>query len=418
MLNTIRNNTFVKNVATLITGTAISQAILFIFTPILTRIYSPEEFGLFAIYVAIVAIIGTVTSLKYEMAIMLPKDDFDAQALFFLSIVLTFIISIVTLIGVVVLTLFFSEFGFVQKIDSFIWILPPGVLFLGLFQVFFSFSSRNKFFSTISIGRVGQSSASVAFQVGMKMAFAFSRGLIIGNLIGSFISFSILLFKNLKEGKFQINEVSLLRIRHNASVYKDFPKYQSFTSLINALSQNLPVILFTALYAPEIAGFYALTQRVLAAPSALISESTRQVYYQKASELYSEGKSIKRIFTKTTIGLVKVAILPYLAIGIFAPFIFSLFFGKEWETSGVYAQLLIVWSFFLFINPPAVSNVFILGMQKFFLKFEVVSVCLRIISISVPFWIYNSHYYSVLMFSLTGILLNVFLIYKISRKIT
>lgn len=417
MINLLKNNAFVKNVATLISGTAISQALLFFFTPILTRIYSPEEFGIFAIYVAIVAIIGTVTSLKYDMAIMLPRDNIDAQALFFLSIALTFIISILTLVCCIVLMLFFSDIGLVQKIDTFIWILPPGVLFVGLFQIFFSFSSRNKFFSTISFGRVGQASTALAFQIGMKLAFSFSKGLIIGNLLGSFVSSLILLLKNLKEGKFQIRNISLSRIKDNAILYKNFPRYQSMTSLINALSQNLPVILFTALYAPEIAGFYALTQRVLAAPSALISESTRQVYYQKASEMYSEGKPIKGIFTKTTLSLVKIAILPYLIIGIFAPFIFSLFFGEEWATSGVYAQLLIFWSFFLFINPPAVSNIFILGMQKFYLKFEIISVCLRILSITIPFWIFNNHYYSVFMFSVTGLLLNAFLIHKVSRKI-
>lgn len=417
MINLLKNNTFVKNVATLITGTAISQALLFFFTPILTRIYSPEEFGFFAIYVAIVAVISTFTSLKYDIAIMLPKENADAQALFFLSIFLTLFISFLSLIVCIILKLFFAHVDFVQKIDSFIWILPPGILFLGLFQIFFSFSSRNKFFSTISFGRVGQSGSALSFQIGMKLAFSFSKGLIIGNLLGSIVALIILLIKNLKEKRISLQEITIKRIYYNAKHYQNFPKYQSIQSLINALSQNLPVILLTVLYSPEIAGFYALTQRILAAPTALISESTRQVYYQKASELYSQKKDIKAVFKKTTLSLVKIGVIPFLVIGILAPGIFSLFFGTEWQTSGVYAQMLILWSFLLFINPPTVSNIFIIGLQKFYLKFEIISVCLRVLSIILPFWIFNNHYYSVFMFSLASISLNIFLILYITKKI-
>ena len=91
MIKGLKKNSFLINIITLISGTAISQGILFAATPFLTRLYTPEEFGYFSLYAAIVAVITSVASWKYELAIMLPKEEKDAQAVLFLSIITTII---------------------------------------------------------------------------------------------------------------------------------------------------------------------------------------------------------------------------------------------------------------------------------------------------------------------------------------
>lgn len=407
---------FLLNVATLISGTAISQTILFLATPLLTRLYTPGEFGVFALYVSIVAIIGTVSTWKYELAIMLPREEEDAQALFFLSSFICFASSLLIFLLILLFRQFIIE-NITDKIETFIWIIPAGILFLGHFQIFHSFSVRKKYYQNISAARIVQSTAAVSTQISLRTLWFIPQGLIIGNLLGTITSVIVLGYNQLRKRTIQLRNLNYGRIRNNAETYKNFPRYQTFSSFLNALTQNLPVLLLTFFYNPEFAGFYALTQRILSAPTALIGESTRQVYYQKASEMYARGRSIWNLHVKTTLGLLKVGILPFILLGIFAPWLFSLIFGSEWVVSGKYVQLIIFWSFLLFINPPTVSNIFILGKQKLYLQYEVVLTILRFLGIYIPYLLFNNHYFSVLGYGLVGFIMNLYLILIIANSI-
>ena len=409
MIKKIKKNPFLFNIITLISGTAVSQGILFAATPFLTRLYTPEDFGYFALYAAIVAIFSSVASWKYEFAIMLPKEEKDAQAILFLSVIATFITAIIIFLFI----LFFRNLIIVyitEEVATFIWIVPLGVLISGLYQVFISFSSRKKYFPSVAASRITQSGAAVGVQLSAKGLNVFSQGLIWGKLSGDFFALLILLFKHFKNQTIRLNELSKKDLFLNASKYKDFPKYQSFAQFLSSLSQNIPFFLLTTLFNPEIAGFYMLTSRVLSVPTALISRSTREVYFQKASELFADGKSIKQLFVKTTAGLAKIGIIPFIIVGIFAQQLFSIFLGPEWITSGIYAQIIIAWSFLGFINPPSTMTIYIMGLQKFSLKYESILVVFRILSIYLTFLVFNNAYISVGVYAAVGFIFNTILI--------
>ena len=155
----------------------------------------------------------------------------------------------------------------------------------------------------------------------------------------------------------------------------------------------------TLFYSPAIAGFYGLTHRALNTPARLIGGSVRQVFYERASRIYSEGKNIKIIFEKATLSLVKVTLIPYILLGIFAKYIFTFLFGSEWLISGIYAQYVILFIFTITINPPSVMSIQILGMQKFHLKYEVFLAISRFISIYIGFYFFNNHIISIGLFA-------------------
>lgn len=409
MLKNLKQNPFLLNVITLISGTAISQGILFAATPFLTRLYTPEDFGYFSLFAAIVAVISSVASWKYEVAIMLPKDDKDAQALLFLSIIAAVITSFITLILIVLFRGFIIS-HITSEVETFIWIVPAGVLISGLYQVFIAFSSRHKYFKSISVSRISQSGGAVSVQTAAKGLNLFSQGLIWGKITGDFLSVGVLLIVHLRNQTINLKNLTKKDILQNASTYKDFPKYQSLAQFLSSLSQNVPFFLLTTLYNPEIAGYYMLTSRVLSVPTSLIGRSTREVYYQKASELHSEGKSIQRIFTKTTMGLAKIGIVPFIIIGIFAQQIFTIFLGEEWLISGIYAQLIFMWSFLGFINPPSTMTIYILGLQRFSLKYESLMVVFRILSIYLTFLVFNNHFITIGTYAGVGFIFNLILI--------
>jgi len=406
MITKIKKNSFLLNIITLISGTAISQGILFAATPFLTRLYTPEEFGYFSLYAAIVAVITSVASWKYELAIMLPKEEKDAQAVLFLSIITTIISSaLVFLIIAVFKNLIIKHLT--NEVETFIWIVPLGVLISGLYQVFISFSSRNKYFRSVSISRISQSGGAVAVQTASRGFNIFSQGLVWGKVAGDFLALIALLFKHIKNQTIHLKEVSRKDIRSNAIKYKDFPKYQSLAQFLSSLSQNVPFFLLTTLYNPEIAGFYMLTSRVLSMPTSLIGRSTREVYYQKASEMFGEGKSIKDLYVKTTAGLAKLGIIPFIIVGIFAQKLFTVFLGSEWLVSGIFAQLIIAWSFLGFINPPTTMTIYILGLQRFSLKFQSFQVVFRILSIYLTFLAFNNEYITVGFYASVGFIFNI-----------
>ena len=411
-----RKNNFLVNVVTLTSGTAISQGILFLVTPFLTRLYSPQDFGKLSIYLAIVLIVGNISSLKYESALMLPKFIQNVKALLIISVSITLFISAVALL-ILRLGENFIESNFSIDIDRFILIIPFGILFIGGLQIFSSLNGRFELYKSIAISKVIQSISTVGFQFLFKTYLFVSQGLILGNLFGSAISFFLLFFLSFKMRIFNFSNISKRLISYNLLKYKNFPKYQALAVFLNSISLNLPVFLLLLLYSPEIAGYYALTNRVLAAPANLISISTREVYYQKAAQLYSENKSIKQLFVKTTLGLVKVGILPFLILGVFARQIFLFIFGDEWLISGIYTQIIIFVSFLSFIMPPTVANIQILGIQKFYMKFEIFVPIARFLALYLGYWIWNNHYYSLIAFSLIGVITNLLLMLISYRKL-
>lgn len=415
LLNNIKSNSYLFNVITLMSGTALSQGILIAATPILTRLFTPENFGILALYLAIVGTISVVSSWKYELAIMLPTDEDDAKALVFLSIIITFFTSFI----VFVILFFLKRYlgAVTENVKLFIWLVPVGILINGLLQIFVIWGTRNEQYKSVANARVAQSSVTVFSQLSFGIISISSLTLIYGNIIGIFSSLIYLLYQTSKKHYIQLTNISKKQITDNLSRYKNFPKFQSTSVLINSLSQHLPIILLSMFYSAEIAGFYSLTHRALTTPARLLGNSVRQVYFQRASKIFNKKESIQLILSKSTFGLIKVSIIPFVIIGIFAQSIFVFVFGKEWLVSGIYAQLIIIYIFALTINPPSVMTLQILGMQKFSMVYEIFLAIFRFLAIYLGYLFYNNHFVSISMFSIVGVIFNIFLITYIFKKV-
>jgi O-antigen/teichoic acid export membrane protein len=123
--------------------------------------------------------------------------------------------------------------------------------------------------------------------------------------------------------------------------------------------------------------------------------------------MFANGESIKNLFVKTTAGLAKLGIVPFIIVGIFAQQLFTLFLGSEWLVSGIFAQLIIALSFLGFINPPTTMTIYILGLQRFSLKFQSFQVLFRILSIYLTFLAFNNEYISVGAYASIGVIFNI-----------
>jgi len=413
-LKFMKNNTYVMQIMTLMSGTLIAQVIMLLSIPVLTRLYTPTEFGLYSAFFAIVTIVGSVSSFKYDQAIMLPKSNKDAQALLFLSIILT---SSITLLSILVVFVFYDFILDYFSGNSFIiFFIPIGIFLIGMMQIFNAYSSRNQFYKTLSKVRVLNAFSVVSIQGFVRYVMSLD-GLIIGKLVADFISLFTLVRFHIKKQTLQLSSLSKRKIKIVLKKHDQFPKYQTLTVFMNSISQNIPILLLSSLYSPEIAGFYALTVRVLQAPIGLIGSSTREVYYQRASKMHANGENFFNLYFKTTLGLLKLFIIPLIIIFFFGEYIFSFVFGEIWIEAGIYAQVLIFWFLFLFINSPSIMTFSILKLQKVQMQMEIISVILRFSSIYLGFYLFNSEMISIWLFTLTSIFVNIFVITYIYIKL-
>lgn len=402
-------------IMTLMSGTIISQVVMFAFMPILTRLYTPGEFGIYSLFFAVTGILGVVSSWKYDQAIMLPKSDKDAQALIFLSIMITLGMAVLSAAGLFVFYDFFLSYF--EGLAHVIWMIPIGILLIGLIDIFTAYTSRKQYYKQLASVRVVNTMSVVSFQGASKYLLSFD-GLIFGKLFADTITLLLFLKYHIKKQTLQLRSISRRRMQVNAKRYENYPKYTSFGALMNTLSANVPVLLLTSFYSVEAAGLYALTVRVLQVPVRLIGGSTREVYYQRASRMYASGENIFNLYKKTTLALLKIFIIPFIVFFLFGESMFSFIFGEEWNTSGTFAQILIFWFLFLFINSPTMISFDILMLQKLSLLIQIISLSVRILSLYIGYW-YESIYISILLFTLASVLSNIVnmsIIYRILLK--
>jgi O-antigen/teichoic acid export membrane protein len=183
---------FSRNVLTLMTGTTIAQAIPIAISPILTRIYTPEDFGVFALYIAITVIVSVIATGRYELAITLPKKDEDAVNIVALSIIITFFVSVLSFLVVFFLNAKITHLLKNQEISSWLYLVPLTVFFTGIYQSFNYWSNRKKQYKRLSISRVAQSGVTGTSNLTMGFLGFGSSGLILGGLIGQLLATTIL----------------------------------------------------------------------------------------------------------------------------------------------------------------------------------------------------------------------------------
>jgi O-antigen/teichoic acid export membrane protein len=400
-----KKNDFAFNVSKLLTGTIIGQLISVLIAPLLTRLYSSDDFGILAVYFSVASILSVAITLRLEMAVVLPESKDEALNLVILGILTSLVLSVI--LFVIFLPLRYKITGLIEhpELGFYLFLVPLSTFFYGSYQVLSYWFSREKVFSSLAISKIVKEIFAAITQLGMGLVFyTGALGLILGQIAGNTGGFLFLLKKTFFYIKDRFHPGVIKDLKTVFKKYKTIPLYSSWASLINAVSQNIPAILLAFLYTPAVAGFYAIATRVLTAPSMLIGNSVRQVYYQRASEMYNKGQNIFPLFNKTTLNLAAIAILPLLIILIWGNPLFSFVFGDEWGEAGVYASILSVWLFFGFLNPPAVVNMFILELNRLQLLLEIILLIFRILSILAGFWIFDDVIMSLVFFSMTGVL--------------
>lgn len=373
---------FLRNVVTVATGAAGAHLITFGFTPIITRIYDPEAFGLLGAFIGILSVLTPIAALTYPVAIVLPKSELDAKKIAKLSVLLAlFIASLFALIINIGSGWIASALG-VKAIEEYLLLVPLAMFFAALHQVMHQWLIRKKHFQIIARTSVIHSLFINSAKVGAGLYSPIIQVLLFITTTSHALYAIFLWYGNLRLFDVQSEYDQHTRsMRELAFRNLDFPLYRAPQVAVNALSQSLPVLILASMAGPLTAGLFVLAKTILASPVALIGTSVGSVFYPKAVELQSDLTRLNYFLFKTTVPLLMLAAVIFSPIIFFGPWLFGFVFGAEWEQSGEFGRWISIWMIVSLAARPAISIIPVLGLQKSFLMLELFFLPMKISSL-------------------------------------
>jgi len=359
---------FSRNVLTLITGTTIAQAIPIAISPILTRLYTPKDFGVFALFTTIVYVFGNIANARYELSIMLPRKDENAINI----VALGFIINIL-----ITLSLFITIYIFYEnilnllnnrEIASWLYLIPISVFLIGCFNLLRYFNNRKKFYRDLAEAKVYKSIGMIVVQLSLGFFKAGAIGLISGHIFSQIIS-NAKLFINIKELNLhkKINRVKILAF---AKKYKKLPIFNLPNVLIDGVRVTAINVLITKLFSISTLGQFSLALRVIQTPMSIIGSSISEIFFQRVS-ISKDKEEIKRLVISFIKRASLISLPIFILIYLFSKPLFGFIFGEEWKIAGEVASIMTPWFFLNFLTSP-LSTIFIkLNRQEILLIFSI-----------------------------------------------
>ena len=379
-------STFKKNVIILMSGTIMAQALPVALSPILSRLYGPEDFGLLALYSALVSILGTVATLRYDLAIIQPKGDGDASALVWISVASVIVMGVIIAFYSILYN--YLNLGFLgsEKIRPWLYLLPFSVIIVGLFQTSNKWLLRNSSYNVIAKATVIQSASSSGMQVTLGLSFL-SGGLICGQFFGQAISFIVIAIKTFRMGKVDSIIRCKGRIVYNIKQYKNMPLFSTGGALADILSVQMPVLVISRFFLEGTVGSFSLTFRMLNIPAVIISTAISQVLYKKINDMANSNSRNITWFVIRLWFLNLLIILPFVVVIYFyAGDLFVLMFGALWSEAGQMAKILVFAAAIRFVVSPLSS---VLAVDKN-IRIGVLWQFLYLFTLSITLYIYSS----------------------------
>jgi len=393
------------------TGTTMAQAIPLAASPILTRIYSPEDFGLFALFMSLAVIFSVIATGRYELAIMLPSKEEEARSIVFLSVLINIIISLTLFLIISLFNAQITNLLGKDEISPWLYVLPFTVFLLGLFKSLNFWNNRGKKYKSLAFAQVSQS----GMTAGANLLFGFlgysSIGLIIGNILGQIISIGML-SRSFFKTKIKIDNLKIIAL---AKKYKFFPKFSVLSGLINVSSKEIPKIIIANILEMKVLGFLSLAQRMMIAPIALFSSSIQQVFFQSATKEYKEKGNVETLYRSTRNKLFIIAVIPFILLYIFAVDIFTFIFGDAWGEAGEIVKILVPFYFIYFIAAPLNIMFIVAEKQKLEIQWQITFFIMSIGSLLFSSFISSDMYFILTTFSISNALVFLYALYLTNK---
>ena len=353
---------YTKNFLTILSGNSISQIIPFIVAPILTRIFTPEDFAVYANFAAIVGLLGIIAAGRLELAFVIPKRNRHAQFLFVTSCIM-----LVVVVALSFIIYFFRDevanWYNAPEMAQYMILIPLAIFSLSFHNIQENWMLREQRFKLISSNKIIQSATNNLLPIAIGYIGWGFNGLIVGWILSNLIS--IILFlpaikKSWEAFDFQGSIAKLILHR-----YRDFPTINSIHAFTDVFATQFLIFwVITNEFGLVALGLFTVMNKYVRAPITLVSTAVSQVYYSEGAKLKRELKEVWPL-QKKTIKTTLIFAIPFtIVVLVFAPTVFEWYLGEDWRVAGIYAQLMTPYLFFRFITSPISGTPILFSKQK------------------------------------------------------
>lgn len=390
-----------------------AEVVSFLTIPIISRIYSPKELGVYLFFTAVSEILSTISTGKYEMAIMLPKKKNEA----FKTTYATLYVSILFCCLVFLLTLFFENqasklFNINPNYSHAFLLLGVLLFFQNSYKTFENWNNYNKRFKMSGNAKLVQKASMSGLQIALYSFGVF--GLLLGRVLGFLISLIYMIRVKELVRFYRKNPVLSKKLLKK---YSYFPKVMTPSSLINKMSYNIPNLTYGGMFTPTILGYYSMAYRIVALPVSIITNAVGQVFYKEVNELKNNSTPLFPTLKRFYLFLVAAGTIPFIFGFFLAPKFTALILGPQWIESGTIIQIIIPWLYLVYLNSPLTSILITIGKQNFLLFYEFISIFIKLSGVFIAYYLYNDFIVTTIVYAVIGGLQSATLLLFISRLV-
>lgn len=359
---------FARSVATLTLGTAFAQALSVTAVPLLTRLYTPADFGFLAVFMAISGVVATAVTLRYETAVLPAKNEQESATIVLLCLACTAVLGIL-LTGVSVF-LPTSALHLLAADDELASWLPAAVLTganIAAMAASQAWLNRHKKYPQMAVLRVAQSTIIIGLGLIFGTVLRYQQGLVLAQMLACAVTAGITLWCARSATKFWRHA----DIKSVAHIHVNAPKYLLLTALLDTITLQLPVVLIASWFGQDMAGQFSMAWRVLMLPMGLIGAAVGQVFLQRFAEVQTQPQAARHLLIKTWRTLFFLGFLPMVLIFLFGENIFKWVLGDLWGEAGQIASIMAPMLLAMFISSPTSGTYVVLGLQRYGLFFGI-----------------------------------------------
>ncbi|NTW91588.1 MAG: oligosaccharide flippase family protein, partial [Erysipelotrichaceae bacterium] len=378
----LKESPIAKNLFLLISGTVIGQIILFLFTPILTRLYSPHHFGVLSVYMSIVAVLSVAACLRFDMAIPIPEDDKVAINLTALAMLSASVISMLLSIPIYLFPNSVCEMMGNTDMNKHLWVIPIGVWLVAVYSAIQLWSIRKCRFVEVSKTQISRSVGASGIQAALGLYNPLAFGLVFGHMFYGGYGAIGLIMTSIHKDRRIINTITIKSLIENFIKWRRYPIYSTPEAILDTAACYLPVILISSMVSTKEAGYMMLAQRVVSVPIGVFGGGLSRVYLSEAGKKLKDG-DLKEFTFKIMSNLLKASIIPFILMAFMSPFISKLIFGTGWSRTGVMIAWAVPSMILQFISSPVSTIFYVARREREALYFKLFGFVLMIGSIFV-----------------------------------
>jgi len=406
---------FIARTSTLLGGSVAARLVVLASMPVVTRLFSPADFGVAAVFVAIVGVASVLATLRYEDAVLLPDDEDEAIDAGLVALAALLVATVLVTAAVLAV----HALGLGGGLGGWLLLLPLAIFLTGLANVLAAWALRHQRARTIAASEIALAGTLTGVRLGAGAAFGSSVGGLVAAVVAGRLARAAALLRgpDLPGARAALRRArdGRRRLARAARAYRDFPLYSAPTSALRHGTRHLPVLALGAIFAPAIVGLYAVANRLMESPLSPTIRAVQRTYFADAAARRNDGRPLTGAFLKTTAALAAAGAGPAAVIMIWGEPLFALVLGADWEAAGRYAGVLAPWIVSRLMLAPTLSTFVVARRQDWMLRIQALAATASVVAFAATWIARISPEQGLALFAAVNVALNLYMILQAYR---